>query len=90
MEERRKPIEGYEGLYDMSESGRVYTYSRKRYLARCEDEYGFHIVKLSKNSVAKNHNVFELWKQAFGKELPESAFKGAKENNVFFYPIIFC
>lgn len=79
MDERRKPIEGYEGLYDITESGRVYTYNRKRYLARCKDEYGFHIVKLSKLGIAKNHNVFELWKKAYGKELPESTFKGAKE-----------
>lgn len=39
MEERRKPIEEYEGLYEITESGRVYTYSRNRYLARCRDEY---------------------------------------------------
>ena len=79
MEERRKPIEVYGGLYEITESGRVYQYSRKWYLARCKDESGFHIVKLTKFGIAKNHNVFELWKKAYGKELPDSTFKGAKE-----------
>jgi hypothetical protein len=54
-----KPINGYEELYDISETGKVYSHQSKRTLKRCGDEYGFHIVKLF------NHNVFELWRAAF-------------------------
>ena len=78
MDEARKAIEGYEGLYDITESGRIYSHNRERYLVRCENEYGFHVVKLSKNGEPKNHKVFELWKKAYGNVLPESAFKGTK------------
>ena len=78
VEEQRKLIEGYEGLYEITESGRIYSLSRKRFKTRCNDEYGFHIVKLSKNGKGTNHKVFDLWKKAFS-DLPESTFKGAKK-----------
>ncbi|VDG96796.1 NUMOD4 motif [Lysinibacillus sphaericus] len=77
-EEKRKEIEEYKGLYEITESGRIYSLYRKRFLARCNDEYGFHIVKLSKNGKPKNHIVFDLWEIAF-PHLPKSDFKGAKE-----------
>lgn len=77
-DEIRKPIEGYEGYYEITETGRIYSVKRQRYMARCNDEYGFHIVKLSRNGVPKNHNVFELWKKEF-PNLPESMFNGAKQ-----------
>jgi hypothetical protein len=78
MEEARKPIQGYENLYEITSSGKILSLKRKRALARCGDEYGFHIVKLSKDGKATNHNVFELWKQHF-PNLSESEFKGAKK-----------
>lgn len=77
MEEARKPIEGYENIDEISSSGKVYSLKRNRALARCGNEYGFHIVKLSKDGKAINHYVFELWKQAF-PDLSKS-FKGAKK-----------
>ncbi|WP_232329049.1 NUMOD4 domain-containing protein [Metabacillus litoralis] len=78
QEEVRKDIPGYKGLYEMTVSGRVYSVKSKRFLARCEDEYGFHIVKLSKQGSKVNHNVFELWKETFKDyNLPEYEFKGA-------------
>lgn len=77
FKEEHRPIKNYEGLYDMSASGKVFSYSRNRYLARKEDQYGFHIVKLSKAGVPTNCNVFQLWKDTFPK-LSESEFKGTK------------
>jgi hypothetical protein len=72
-----KPIKDYEGLYDISETGKVYSHRSKRTLKRCGDEYGFHIVRLTKDKKAKNHKVFDLWKEAFS-EYPVVVFKGAK------------
>ncbi|KIL74380.1 NUMOD4 domain-containing protein [Bacillus badius] len=76
MQEESRDITGFEGLYKITKSGRVYSFYQKRYLTRCDDEYGFHIVKLTKNGESGNHKVFELWKRAFG-ELDKSEFKGA-------------
>ncbi|KMY28309.1 3-ketosteroid-delta-1-dehydrogenase [Lysinibacillus xylanilyticus] len=76
INEERRAISGYEGLYDVTESGRIITVRENRPLARCNDEYGFHIVRLTKEGTASSHNVFEIWKQAFS-ELEQTNFKGA-------------
>ncbi|WP_054753338.1 NUMOD4 domain-containing protein [Piscibacillus salipiscarius] len=46
--EDKKTIKGYEGHYSITQSGKIYSHKRKRTMKRCGDEYGFHIVKLSK------------------------------------------
>ncbi|MFJ5790961.1 NUMOD4 domain-containing protein [Lysinibacillus sp. NPDC097162] len=76
LDEQSRAIAGYEELYEITESGRIITVRENRALARCNDEYGFHIVRLTKDGTASNHNVFELWKQAF-PELEQTNFKGA-------------
>ncbi|UPW82623.1 NUMOD4 domain-containing protein [Lysinibacillus sp. Ag94] len=76
FDEERRAISGYEGLYDITASGRIITVRENRPLARCNDEYGFHIVRLTKEGTASSHNVFELWKQAY-PELEQTNFKGA-------------
>jgi NUMOD4 motif len=77
MGEEFKPIKGYEGLYDITETGKVFSHRSKRTLKRCGDEYGFHIVKLHKNGKATNHNVFDLWRGIF-QYIPGAVFKGTK------------
>ncbi|MEK5488161.1 MULTISPECIES: hypothetical protein [Lysinibacillus] len=74
--EESRAIAGYEGLYEMTVSGRILTVRENRPLARCNDEYGFHIARLTKDGKASSHNVFELWKQTF-PELEHTQFKGA-------------
>ncbi|MFJ8100176.1 NUMOD4 domain-containing protein [Lysinibacillus sp. NPDC096212] len=76
FDEERRAISGYEGLYAVTASGRIITVRENRPLARCNDEYGFHIVRLTKEGTASSHNVFELWKQAY-PELEQTNFKGA-------------
>ncbi|WP_409366733.1 NUMOD4 domain-containing protein [Lysinibacillus sp. 38-6] len=76
LDEESRAIAGYEELYQITESGRIITVRENRPLTRCNDEYGFHIVRLTKDGTASNHNVFELWKQTF-PELEETNFKGA-------------
>jgi hypothetical protein len=72
-----KPIKGYEGLYDISETGKVYSHRSKRTLKRCGDEYGFHIVRLHKNGKATNLKVYELWKGVF-PDSNKTEFKGTQ------------
>lgn len=79
MEEDKRDIKGYEGLYEMTKSGRIFSVKRQRFLSRCNDEYGFHIVKLSKDERSKNHNVFKLWENEFDGISP-SEFKGAMKS----------
>lgn len=74
--EESHAITGYEGLYEITASGRIISVREQRAMTRCNDEYGFHIVRLSKDGAASNHNVFELWKKEF-PELEETKFKGA-------------
>ncbi|WP_440051417.1 3-ketosteroid-delta-1-dehydrogenase [Lysinibacillus sphaericus] len=74
--EDKRAVAGFDGLYEITASGRIITVRENRPLARCNDEYGFHIVRLTKDGAASNHNVFELWKQAF-PELEQTNFKGA-------------
>ena len=76
IEEESRTITDYEGLYEITASGRIISVREQRAMARCNDEYGFHIVRLSKDGAASNHNVFELWKKEF-PELEETTFKGA-------------
>ena len=77
MNEERKALPGYEGLYEMTKSGRVISLRQQRPMKRCNDEYGFHIVKLTNHDgVSENHIVFDLWKAIFpGRN--EHEFKGA-------------
>lgn len=76
INEESRAISGYEGLYEVTASGRIINVRVNRPLARCNDEYGFHIVRLTKEGSASSHNVFELWKQAY-PELEQTTFKGA-------------
>lgn len=76
INEETRAISGYEGLYEITASGRIINMRVNRPLARCNDEYGFHIVRLTKEGTASSHNVFELWKQAY-PELEQTNFKGA-------------
>lgn len=78
MQEKRKMIKEYEELYEVTETGRIISLREQRPLARCKDEYGFHIVSLTnKKGHKKNHNVFELWQKAFPENQDRTSFKGA-------------
>ena len=78
MKEEHRAIKNYENLYEITASGRIFSYSRDRYLARKDDEHGFHIVKLSKEGISSNFNVYQLWRSTF-LELSEEEFKGARK-----------
>ncbi|AIF44519.1 NUMOD4 domain-containing protein [Virgibacillus sp. SK37] len=77
MNEIRREIPGYKGLYEITESGKIISLRQQRPIARCNDEYGFHIVKLTNHKgEKKNHNVYDLWNKIF-ENADKRKFKGA-------------
>lgn len=76
VQEERRAIQGYEGIYEITSTGRIFTLRENRALARCNDEYGFHIVRLNKNGESMNHNVYELWRRVF-PDLDSSEYRGS-------------
>lgn len=65
MEEIWKDIEGYEGLYKVSNIGNLYSNYVKRNLQLSLDGYGYTQVILRKNSSGKRHLLHRLVAQAF-------------------------
>lgn len=74
MEEIWEPIEGYEGLYEVSNLGRVRslefrngsgTHKRVRYLNSTDNGHGYKIIGLKVNGKRKNHYVHRLVAMAF-------------------------
>lgn len=65
MEEVWKDIEGYEGLYKVSNMGNLYSNYVKRNLQLSLDGYGYIQVILRKNSSGKRHLLHRLVAEAF-------------------------
>lgn len=65
MEEIWKDVEGYEGLYQVSNFGRVKRVTTGRILKGGKDKYGYLIVNLYKNSVGSIKTIHRLVAEAF-------------------------
>lgn len=65
MEENWKDIEGYEGLYQVSNLGRVKRVTTGRVLKGCKDKDGYLRVDLCKNGKHKTHKIHRIVAQAF-------------------------
>lgn len=83
----RKPVVGYEGLYEVSDEGDVYsaTMNLRGPMSRVENEKGYLRVILRKSGVAKNLRVHRLVAMAFienPNNLPQvNHIDGNKKNN---------
>ena len=72
-----KPIEGYEGLYEVSNLGRVKSYQKNKnghLLSFTKSTWGYHLVGLNKDGKRKSFSVHRLVATAFlpkieGKEV---------------------
>jgi hypothetical protein len=64
LEEIKVEIEGFEGLYEKTESGRIYSNVKKDYKRLYENPYGFKNVHLFKNG-----NRYLFLTLIFGKKL---------------------
>ena len=62
---RMKEIEGYEGLYSITDTGKVFGHKRGKYLNPYKNKKGYLLVKLYKNGKCKNHQVHRLVAIAF-------------------------
>jgi len=67
LEENWKPIPDYEGLYEISDLGRIRSlvYKKPRILKQHPNEKGYMKVKLSKDGQSKNYKVARLVLSAF-------------------------
>lgn len=75
MTEERRSIKGYEGIYDITRSGRIIAVRNNRVRHRSGNEYGYANVHLNKNGERELCNTFLLWKQAF-EGVDPSEYKG--------------
>lgn len=60
-----KDIKNYEGLYAITEDGKVYNLKTKQYLKGGLDVYGYRRVCLSKDGVKTTHKIHRLVAEAF-------------------------
>ena len=62
-----KPIPNYEGLYEVSNMGNVKSlkYGRERFLKPSKHRYGYSLVSLSKNNVAKTWLLHQIIAMSF-------------------------
>lgn len=78
FDEIKVDIPDYEGLYQITESGKIYSESKKSYKTLNNDPYGFENVRLYKNGKPKTYKTYELWKRAFNDQLPDISYKGMR------------
>lgn len=84
--EQFKDVKGYEGLYEISNRGRVFSHYRKgKILSNCKSASGYMLVSLVKDGIKKDVNVHRLVANAFvdnkfGKEYVNH-IDGNKTNN---------
>lgn len=65
--EEWRPIEGYEGLYEVSNMGRIKSlkFDKEKILSQCRIKNGYLYVALCKNGKMKTYKVHRLVAQAF-------------------------
>ena len=86
MKEIWKDIEGYDGIYQVSNFGRVRSlkWGKVKFLKPIDNKYGYLIVTLCKNSISKKYKVHRLVTQAFlpnPNNLPQVNHKDENPSN---------
>ena len=65
MIEEQKDIKGYEGLYQVSNLGRVYSFKRSKLMKPIPTRKGYLRIKFRCNNKAKSFSVHRLVAEAF-------------------------
>lgn len=60
-----KPIKGYEGLYSITEDGRVYSERQKKFMRPFTTKKGYLRITLQKDRIYKNYLIHRLVAEAF-------------------------
>lgn len=85
MEEIWKDINGYEGLYKVSNLGRIRSYRRRKPLSPIEDRNGYYKINLTKDKEMKTYRIHRLVASCFIDNIdnkPEvNHIDGNKKNN---------
>lgn len=84
MEEIWKEIKGYEGLYKISNFGRVYSVKKKIYRKFKKDKDGYMVLQLCKNGIKEDIRVHRLVAIAFipnPENLPQVNHKDEDKTN---------
>lgn len=84
MDEIMKPITGYEGLYSITNQGRVWSHSSNRFLSPYRRGRGYLGVKLYKKGKSKQFKVHRLVAEAFLENpdgLPQVNHKDENKHN---------
>lgn len=79
-----RQVSGYEGLYSVSNKGRVLGEKRNRILKPAKNQCGYRFVVLFKDNAAKNHLVHRLVAEAFidnPDNLPQINHKDENKDN---------
>lgn len=64
-QENWRQIQGFEGLYDVSDQGRVWSHKSNKFLSLKKDRYGYDFVKLCKNGMKINKSIHKLVAEHF-------------------------
>lgn len=88
MTEQWKDVEGYEGIYRVSNTGRVQRhpmktrkYFKERRLIHSSSKFGYVMVTLSKNNVVSNYTIHRLVAIAFKERKPGCDIVRHLDNN---------
>lgn len=86
VDSQMRPILGYEGIYSIHISGRVFSHRAGRFLKNMTDAYGYHYVSLQIGGRRKNEKIHRLILKYFGPSMPEDKIcvnhiDGDKKNN---------
>ena len=80
-----KPVKGYEGLYEVSNTGLVYSHKREKLMKPIITEKGYCVVVLRQDNIAHKCRIHRLVAEAFipnPDNLPEvNHIDGDKQNN---------
>ncbi|AIQ13652.1 NUMOD4 domain-containing protein [Paenibacillus durus] len=77
MDEEKRAIKDYEGVYEVTRSGRIISVKLGRARHRNGDEYGYANVHLYKNGERTLHKTYKLWESAF-PDVDEREYKGER------------